>query len=179
MWVILHFSKVKPARLPPLSESTHCWLQWFYMRWVRSARTPCGSPTHTTTWTHTNAITHCRHLHICPIRPFIFCWAVAEPPHTSVGSWLTSCEETPTWSPFSSSTERPLAQTPPPVVLFMSQENTHLSQSVSEQDVSWGEKVLLRVSVHCSDGAGDGRWQLIVKGKITNERGYEKWKQSV
>ncbi|KAJ4939376.1 hypothetical protein JOQ06_028825, partial [Pogonophryne albipinna] len=39
--------------------------------------------------------------------------------------------------------------THPPLV---SQEKTHLSQSVSEQDVSWGEKVSSRVSVHCCDG---------------------------
>lgn len=151
------------------------------MQWVKSSRTPCGSPTRSshTTWTHTDAITHCHHLHIGPTQPIIFSWAVAEPPYTSVGSWLTSCDDTPTWSPFSSSTERSLPQTPPPVVLFMSQENTLLSQSVSEQEVSWGEKLLLRVSVHCSDGVRDGRWQLIVKGKMKNKRGYEKWKQSV
>lgn len=107
---------------------------------------------HTHIYVHTDPITHHHHLRNCPTWPFILSWAVAERPYTSADFWLTGREDTPTWSPFSSSTTPPSPQKPPPALLSMSQEKTHLSQSVSEQDVSWGEKVSSRVTVHCWDG---------------------------
>lgn len=68
---------------------------------------------HAHIYVHTDPITH-HHLHKCPMWPFILSWAVAEPPYTSAGFWLTGREDTPTWSPFSSSTTPPSPQTPPP-----------------------------------------------------------------
>lgn len=84
--------------------------------------------------------------------------------HTHQQPWLTFREDTPTWSPFSSSTTLPSLWTTllPPFFLQPAQpptraplkplEKTHLSQSVAEQDVSLGEKVSLWVSVHFSNG---------------------------
>lgn len=144
---------------------------------------PCA----THIYVHTDPITHHHHLLNCPTWPFSLSWAVAERPYTSADFWLTGREDTPTWSPFSSSTTPPSPQKPPPALLFMSQEKTHLSQSVSEQDVSWGEKVSSRVTMHCCDGgcfftrvwegAASLWWED--EGKTKTRRCGEKWKQSL
>lgn len=100
---------------------------------------PCNSHllhAHRHTHIHTDPITSRHHLHDCPAWPFILSWAVAEQPYTSADFWLTGREDTPTWSPFSSSTTPPSPQKPLPAPLLWSQEKTHLSQSVSEQEVS-------------------------------------------
>lgn len=65
-------------------------------------------------YVHSDPITHHHHGCECPTWPFILSWAVAELPYTSVGSWLTGREDTPTWSPFNSSTTPPSPQTPSP-----------------------------------------------------------------
>lgn len=172
-----------------------CWREWSCMWCVYctgenqtvsllSSLTTC---THTHIHVHTDPITHHYHLRNCPTWPFSLSWAVAERPYTSADFWLTGREDTPTWSPFSSSTTPPSPQKPPPTLLFMSQEKTHLSQSVSEQDVSWGEKVSSRVTVHCCDGGCffTRVWEGAVSlwwedgGKNKKRRGSEKWKQGL
>ena len=95
---------------------------WSCMRWVIGARTPCVSPpcnshllhAHRHTHIHTDPITGRHHLDDCPGWPFILSWAVAEQPYTSADFWLTGREDTPTWSPFSSSTTAPSPQKPLP-----------------------------------------------------------------
>lgn len=99
---------------------------WSCVRWVIGARTPCVSRpcnshllhTHRHTHTHTDPITSRHHLPDCPAWPFILSWAVAGQPYTSADFWLTGREDTPTWSPFSSSTtplspQKPLPAPPP------------------------------------------------------------------
>lgn len=151
---------------------------WSCVRWVIGARTPCVSRpcnshllhTHRHTHTHTDPITSRHHLPDRPAWPFILSWAVAEQPYTSADFWLTGREDTPTWSPFSSSTTPLSPQKPLPAPpSLVPGENTlepkcfRAGSFLGRKGFVSGHRALLRWRVCvcvflCVFKAGSGSW---------------------
>lgn len=158
------------------------------MWWVRRARTPCGfllCNTHTPTYAHT---------HITPTPLPTTATSAAAPYDPSCSPELYQSAPTDQrasdWQAvkihqhglhLAQVPHRHHLRNPHPPFSPESQEKTHLSQSVSEQDVSWGEKVSSRVSVHCCDGGCffhkgvGGGGQLMVKGWRKNQEEVGWW----